>query len=168
MPDLLTHVLGVYVLLTPLTWYVDGVRQRHVAVVMVGTMVPDISKVYLLIDATVVAEALGRPWRWAGIHRLGPASVLAGVGALSFDRGRRLPAFGWLLAGVVAHLFFDLAVTRASGVAPPYLYPFTWWQPPSANLLLSSDVWPWLVATPLAAVVWGLDRRVGAGESGGR
>jgi hypothetical protein len=159
MPDLLTHVLCVYVLLTPLSWRVEWIQRRHVALVMVGTVVPDVSKAHLLVDSSVVAEAVGRPWRWAGIHRLGPAGVLAGIGAMGFERGRRLSAFGWLLGGVLVHLVFDLAVVRASGLAPPYLYPFTWWQPPSADLLLSSDIWPWLLTAPVAGVVWLVDRR---------
>lgn len=159
MPDLLTHVLGVYVLLTPLAWRVEWLERRHVAVAMVGTVVPDLSKVRLLVDASLVESVLGGPWLWTGIHRLGPAAALAGIGALCFDRGRRAPAFGWLMAGVALHLLFDLAVIRASGLAPPYLYPLSWWHPPSADLLLSSDPWPWLLVTVVAAGVWGLDRR---------
>ena len=159
MPDLLTHVLGVYVLLTPLTWRVEWIERRHVTLVMVGTVVPDISKAHLLVESSVVADALGRPWSWLGIHRLGPAGILAGIGAMGFERGHRLLAFGLLLVGVLLHLVFDLAVIRASGLAPPYLYPITWWHPPSADLLLSSDVWPWMGASVLAGAVWLVDRR---------
>ncbi len=159
MPDLLTHVLGAYVLLTPLTWRVERVDRRHVALLMVGTVVPDVSKVQLLVGSSVVSEATGQPWEWTGLHRLGPAGTLAAIGALGFERGRRLSGFGWLLAGVLLHLVFDLAVVRASGLAPPYLYPLTWWHPPSADLLLSSDTWPWMVTSVLAVVVWLADRR---------
>ncbi|PSQ56915.1 MAG: hypothetical protein BRD23_09110 [Halobacteriales archaeon SW_9_67_25] len=79
MPDLLTHVLGVYVLLTPVTWRVKWIQPRHVALVMIGAVVPDVSKVHLLVDSSVVANTLGQPWSWTGIHRLGPAGALAGV-----------------------------------------------------------------------------------------
>jgi len=160
MPDLLTHVLGTYALVTVLSWRVAWLRPRHVAVVMVGTVVPDLSKVRLLVDATPIENALGVEWLWTGIHRLGPALTLAAIGAVCFQRGRRLAAFGLLGAGVVTHFAFDLAVTRASGTAPPYLYPLTWWHPPSADLLLSSDTWPWLVAIALAGCVWLVDQRI--------
>lgn len=159
MPDLLTHVLGAYVLLTPVTWYVDWIDRRHVSLVLVGAIVPDISKIQLVVDGSIVADAIGRPWLWTGVHRIGPAGTLAAVGALGFERGRRLSGFGWLLAGTLVHLVFDLAVIRASGVAPPYLYPLTWWHPPAANLLLSSDVWPWMITSVLAGMVWLIDRR---------
>lgn len=158
MPDLLTHVLGAYVLLTPLTWRVEWIERRHVALVMVGTIVPDVSKLHLVVDSSVVEGIVGRPWQWLGIHRLGPAAILAGVGALGFERGRRLAGFGWLVVGILLHFLFDLAVVRASGLAPPYLYPLTWWHPPSADLLLSSDVWPWVVTSVLAGAVWLVDR----------
>lgn len=160
MPDLLTHVLGAFVVLTPVSWRLDGIERRHVTLVMVGAVLPDLSKVRLLVDATVIEGVLGAPWSWEAIHRLGPAVALAGVGAFCFRRGRRLAAFGWLVVGVCLHLLFDLAVIRAGGVAPPYLFPLSWYQPPSADLLLSSDSWPWLLTTPIAVGVWALDRRL--------
>ncbi len=160
MPDLLTHVLGAYVLLTPVTWHVEWVDRRHVVVLMIGTIVPDLSKLQLLVGSSAVSDAIGRPWLWTGLHRLGPAGTLAAVGALGFERGRRLSGFGWLLAGILLHLVFDLAVIRASGLAPPYLYPLSWWHPPAADLLLSSDVWPWMMSSVLAGVVWMFDRRL--------
>ncbi|MFT4922212.1 MAG: hypothetical protein ACI8XM_001425 [Haloarculaceae archaeon] len=157
MPDLLTHVLGAYVLLTPLAWRVEWLEQRHVALAMVGMIVPDLAKVRLVIDATVVEQVLGGPWLWTGVHRLGPALALAGIGAMCFERGRRTVAFGWVVVGLLFHFLFDLAVTRANGLAPPYPYPLSWWHPPSADMLLSSDIWPAVVASLLAVGTWGLD-----------
>jgi hypothetical protein len=160
MPDLLTHVLGAYVLLTPVTWYVEWIDRRHVALLMIGSIVPDISKVRLVVGSSVVSDAIGQPWLWTGIHRIGPAGTLAAAGALGFERGRRLSGAGWLFAGVLLHLAFDLTVIRASAVAPPYLYPLTWWHPPAANVLLSSDLWPWMLTSVLAGVVWLVDHRL--------
>jgi membrane-bound metal-dependent hydrolase YbcI (DUF457 family) len=162
MPDLLVHVLSVYVVGRVGGWVgpVDRAPDRWVAVGMVGTILPDLAKLYLLVDAATVAAVLGRPFHWAALHTLGPAATLAGLGALCFPRCHRRAAFGWLLGGVGLHLLCDLAVTRAGGVAPPYLYPLTWWEPPSADLLLSSDPWPAAVAVAVAAVVWVVDRRL--------
>lgn len=159
MTDLLTHVVGVYTLLTPLTWRFELIQRRHVTLVMVGAIIPDISKIQLLIGNDVVTSIINIPWDWNGVHRLGPAGILAGVGALGFERRHRLPAFISLLVGVTLHFVFDLAVIRAGGVAPAYLYPFTWWQPQSMDLLLSSDVWPWIMSLPLAGIVLLIDRR---------
>jgi len=163
MPDLLVHVLAAYVATRAGGWVapVDRVADRWVAVAMVGAVLPDLAKLYLLVDASAVAAALGRPFHWSALHTLGPAATLAGIGALCFPRGYRRAAFGWLVGGAGLHLLLDLTVTRAGGMAPPYLYPLTWWEPPSADLLLSSDPSSAAVAVVVAAGVWVVDRQAG-------
>lgn len=159
MPDLLTHVLLAYALATAATWAVPRFEQRFVPVAMIGAALPDIAKLYLLVDSSTVEAALGLPFDWVALHTLGPTVALAGMGALCFHSEDLRLAFACLAGGAGLHLLMDLAVIRVAGVAPPYLFPLTWWEPPSANLLLSSDPWPWMVATLLAVGVWVLDRR---------
>jgi membrane-bound metal-dependent hydrolase YbcI (DUF457 family) len=161
MPDLLTHVLAVYVAVRVAPWLGPWPRvaDRWLSVAAVGTVVPDLAKLYLVVDADAVAAAIGAPVRWSALHTFGPAAAVAGLGALCVARGYRTVAAGWLLCGVCLHLLLDLTVVRVAGVAPPYLFPLTWWEPPSANLLLSSDPWPVVVAVAVAGGVWAVDRR---------
>ena len=158
MPDLLAHVLVVYAAATALTWSRLRLSRRMVPVAMVGAALPDLVKAYLVLDSGTVEAALGLPFSWQPLHRLGGLLVLAGLGALLFDRRFRRPAFGTLLAGGVSHLVLDALIRRANGLAPPYLYPFTWWAPPSGDLYLSSDAWPAAAAVVVAAAVLAYDR----------
>lgn len=159
MPDLLTHVLVAYVVLTPATWWLPWLDERFVSVAMIGATVPDAAKLALVVDPSTVEAVLGLPFDWEAVHTLGPAATLAAIGTLCFGRGNRLRAFGCLLAGVCSHLLLDLTVVRAGGMAPPYLFPVTWWEPPAANVLSSSDPWPWMVTATVVIGVWTVDRR---------
>ena len=158
MPDLLTHVLLAYVAAMGVAWVAPWFPRRLVPVGMVGAVLPDLVKVSLLVPNVVMESTLGVPFSWYPLHRLGGVLVLAGLGALLFDRTYRRPAFGTLLAGASTHLFLDSLIRRANGLTPPYLYPFSWWQPPSGDLYLSSDPWPAVVAVVAAAAVFAYDR----------
>lgn len=159
MPDLLTHVLVAYVTATALAWNVSRIPRWFVPVGMVGAVLPDVVKIYLLVPSGVVESALGVPFAWDPIHRLGGVLALAGLGTLLFDRPYRRAVFGTLVAGATTHLFLDSLIRRANGLTPPYLYPLSWWHPPSGNLYLSSDGWPAALALVVAAGVFVYDRR---------
>lgn len=151
--DLLAHVLVGYALAATLA-HAGVVPERYVPVAMVGSVLPDLSKVEMVVPESAVEAALGVPVSFLVFHRLGGALVLAGVGAALFARGHRLLAFGTLVGAAGVHLVLDGLIRRADGLAPPYLYPFTWYQPPAGGLYVSSDVWPTLVAAGAAGVVW--------------
>lgn len=156
VPDLLTHVLVLYVATTVVSWRYPWLRP-YVPVAMAGAVIPDLAKVRLLVGASTAEATLGAPFSWYPIHRLGGAVVIAGFAALCFSRRTRLRALGVLLAGVASAFLLDAGLIRASGMAPPYLYPLTWWQPPTAGIYLSSDRWPAVVAVGAAVIVWLLD-----------
>lgn len=160
MSDLLTHVLVVFSVLTVASWRLDWLG-RYVAVGMVGAVLPDLVKVGLVVGPDAVEAVLGLPFSWLPLHRLGGVVVLAGLGAMAFSRPHRRRAFGALVFGATSGLVLDVGVIRANGVTPPYLYPLSWWQPPSWDLYLSSDGWPAVVAVAVAGAVWLLDRRRG-------
>lgn len=157
MADLLTHVLAGYVIAALLAR--RGVLPaRHVPVVMVGALVPDLAKVYFLLgDPTV--EVAGVALSWYALQTLGGVGLLVLAGTLLFERRERGVAALSLGLGAYVHVAFDLMVERAHGLAPPYFYPLTWWHPPSLDLYISADVWPSLVAIAVAAVVWYSERR---------
>ena len=158
MVDLLTHVLSVYVVLTIASWYVDGI-DAYVGVGMIGAIVPDLAKARLLIDPDTIESILQIPFSWNAFHRLGGVLVVVGIGSLLFDPKHRSRVFGFLCVGAISALVLDLGVIRAGGVAPPYLYPFSWYEPPAANLYLSSDQWPAIVASAFAIGTWLVDRK---------
>lgn len=159
MPDLLAHVLVAYVAFTALSWWTPRFPRRLVPVGVVGGVAPDLAKVRLVVSDAVIESATGLPFTWDPIHRLGGVVVLAGLGAVLFDRPFRRRAFGTLLAGSAIHLVLDAMIRRANGLAPPYLYPLTWWQPPAGNLYVSADLWPTVLALVAAVGVALYDRR---------
>lgn len=158
MTDLLTHVLAVYVLGSLLSWRI-GIPERYVPVAMVGAVLPDLSKVHLVVSAERVTALLGMPFSWLPIHRLGGTALLVVGAALWFERDERRPALGALAAGAGSHYALDLLLKRADGAAPAYLYPLSWWRPPAGDLLLSSDLWPAIPAVVLAAAARYAGRR---------
>ena len=158
MPDLLTHVLVMYVARSVLAWYVDGVERHHVPLGMAGALIPDVAKAYFVLGSTTVG-VLGVRFSWLAVQTIGVASALAAFGALWVSRRERVPALGLLLGGVWIHVALDLLVVRADGTAPPYLYPLTWMLPPSGDVYLSSDLWPSVVLVALSALVLVRNRR---------
>ena len=158
MPDLLSHVLIVYILYKPTDWYFSWFSNQTLGVVMIGTILPDLAKIRQILPAEPIEQILGQELILNGIHRLGPTAVLAGIGAMLFKHGKRRQAFAWLMTGAGLHFALDITVKRAGDVAPPYLYPVTWWEPPALNLLQSSDTWPYIFTTTIAIIVWIADR----------
>lgn len=159
MTDLLTHVAVAYALATLLAWRSDRVDRGLVAAFVVGSVAPDVSKVSLLVTRDEFHALLGVDVWFVGLHTLGGVLAMAAGGALLVDRETRWPVFAALTLGGCLHLGLDLGVVRADGMAPPYLYPLTWWRPPSLDWYLSSDVWPSLLSVPVALVVLWWDRR---------
>lgn len=153
MVDLLAHALFAYAVFAVLAARSAGLGPRHVPVAVVGGVLPDLSKAHLLVGSGRVGATLGVPFSWLALHRVGAVLVLGALGALAFERAERRAAFGALLGGGLVHLALDALVVRADGLAPPYLYPFTWWRLPSGDLYLSSELWPTLAALVLAAAV---------------
>jgi hypothetical protein len=164
--DLLTHVAVAYALATAVAWHTDRVDAGLVAAFVVGSVVPDVSKLSLLVTREAFHALLGFDVWFVGLHTLGGVLAMAAGGALLVDRDSRWPVFVAIALGGALHLGLDLGVVRADGHAPPYLYPFTWWRPPSFGWYLSSHVWPSLVGVPVAlAVLWWDRRRAQASAS---
>ncbi|MFC6872864.1 metal-dependent hydrolase [Halobellus marinus] len=152
MPDVLTHVLIAYAV-GAVAVRLTALPDRHLPVVMVGAVMPDVMKATVLLDVSV-GSVSGVPYSFWAVHTLGGVVVLGGLGALTVRGSDRRVAFLSLLAGGVSHLFLDLFVIRVDGLAPPYLFPFVGWLPPAGNLYASTDVWPAGVAIAVALLVW--------------
>ncbi|MFB6301652.1 MAG: metal-dependent hydrolase [Haloferacaceae archaeon] len=153
MTDLLTHVLVAYLLATLVERRTSRLDRRHVPVVMVGALVPDVAKVHLVLGDPVSAVA-GVDASWYALQTVGGVAALVAIGAVLIGPDERRRALGLLAAGAASHMLLDVPVQRADGLSPPYLYPLTWWRVPSLDLYLSSDVWPALVAVAAVAALF--------------
>jgi membrane-bound metal-dependent hydrolase YbcI (DUF457 family) len=157
--DLLSHVLLAFALFTTLGWAVSWLDRRWVAVGMVGSILPDLDMIELVLEAHAISQATGVPLDWEAIHTLGGVLLLAGVGALLFEeRDLQRRAFALLVAGGVSHLVFDGVKAWADGANGASLYPFSWWRNPTPGWYVSSDWGVVVIATVVAGGVWIADR----------
>ncbi|WP_121821668.1 hypothetical protein [Halostella salina] len=159
MPDLLSHVLLAYAVLTVASWRLNRLTDEWIAVGVAGAAIPDLIKAELLVDSAVVSRAIGVPFDVEAIGTLGGVLLVAGVIALAFGRRWR-PAYAALVAGGGASLVFDGLRAYADGRASFWLYPIPW-RPPTPSLYVSSDPAVLAAAALVAGGVAVADRRVG-------
>lgn len=158
MPDLLAHALVAYTLCLALSWRYGWLGPAYRTVGMAGAFVPDITKAKLLLPSPVVAETLGLPFSWDGIHTLGGAfvAVLVGVALVVPRERRRVVAL--LALGAGSHLVADALLLKPTGHSYAVLWPLTRYHPPTPGLYLSTEPTPAVVAAVAAGAVWLLTR----------
>jgi hypothetical protein len=156
MADLLTHVLVAYALLTVLSWRIDWLTRRWIAIGIAGVAIPDLGKVDLVVDADRVAAVLDVPFSYAPIGTLFGVLLTAGAIALLFVNHRRR-AYAVLVAGGGSALLVDGLRLYADGKALFWLYP-VWWRPPTPGWYVSSEPRVLAVGAVVAGVVFALDR----------
>lgn len=160
MAELLTHVLVAYILLTALGWAIEWLDPKWVVVGMVGAILPDLDKIGLFVDSSLLEGLLGVPFSWGAIHTLGGLVLLSAIGALLFETARaRRRAFALLVFGGASHLLLDGVKKWADGFNGAYLYPLSWWRNPTPGWYVSADQWVLGVAVVCALVVFAIDRR---------
>jgi hypothetical protein len=157
MADLLTHILVPYVLLTPASWQFEWLTKRWIVIGMAGAAIPDLVKVGIVLDATVVESVLGVPFSYSPISSVGGVLCIAGAIAIFFENQRRR-VFLLLLFGGFTSLVVDGLRVFADGRSGFWLYPFTWWRPPTPSLYVTSDYRVLVVAILISTVVFVLDR----------
>ena len=161
MADLFTHVLAAFVVFTLVGWAVEWLDRKWVAVAMVGTIFPDLSRISLVVDADAVEALLGVPFSWDMTSTLGGLLVISAIGAVLFGTARnRRVAFPLLLGGGLTHLFLDGLVAWADGHGEAALYPLTYWRLPTPGLYVSSDPRVLVTAVVCALVVFAADRYI--------
>lgn len=160
MADLLTHVLATYVLLTGASWVTDRVDSRWTAVGMAGAAIPDLVKGRLLAPGYVVERTLGVPFDYSAISTLGGVALVAGVITAAFGRRYWRRTYAFLLFGGLCSLVGDGLRAFADGHSTSWLYPLTWWRPPTPNLYVTADYRVTVVVVAVAAVVAAVDASV--------
>lgn len=158
MADLLTHVLVPFIGLTVLGWRIEWIEDRWIPVAMGGAAIPDLTRIDLVLDDSVIEGVLGIPFSWGPVGTLAGVMVIGGAIALWFtkEQGR---VFGWLLVGGLSALVLDGLRAYADGLASFWLYPI-WWRPPTPSLYVSSDYRATVVAVFFATGVFLVDRWV--------
>jgi len=161
MAEWVSHVCLAYALFTVAGWYVDWLDGRWIAVGVVGSILPDLDRLDLVVSGDSITAATGVPFEWAGINSVGGAVVLSAIGALLFARpSHQRRGFLLLLAGAFSHLLADLPQRYADGLmlTNKYLFPLPAWRPPTPGWYVSADRWVAGVALLVALVVFLADR----------
>lgn len=153
MPDWLTHVLVGYALATALSVRLAWLSPRYVTLAMVGALLPDLTKLKLLVPAEAVTATLGVPFDWMAFHTLAGTLVAVLFVAALVPAEYRRRALLVLALGATSHHALDLLLVQPSGLTYPVLWPLTDFRAPSVDLYLSSDREPALVAATLALLV---------------
>ena len=138
MTELLSHVLLAYIIFTVVSWRVEWLTQRWVAVGMIGSLLPDLNRIGLFVTDTAIEATLEVPFGIGAIHTLGGVVLFAAVGSLVIADHLKT-TFGLLLAGGLSHLIVDSLKVWVDGAASAWLYPVSWYRPPTPGLYVSSD-----------------------------
>jgi hypothetical protein len=128
---------------------------------VIGSILPDLSRVELLVSSDIVEYLAGMDFTWAGIHTLIGVILLSAIGALCFgDSADQYRAFASLLGGAVLHLIVDLPQRYADGqmILDTYLSPIPVPRPPTPGWYVTPDRWVVAVAFLAALLVFGVDR----------
>jgi hypothetical protein len=139
MPDWLTHSL--------VGWITGKTTKLEISLVVIGTLLPDISKLYLVFDWLLKrkTESFFLP-----IHTPVGAILIACIIALFFqDMKKALIPLG---AGIATHFILDLFLINVSG-GMLLLFPFSWneWQ---LSLIRSDDYTVTIYAIVAAVIVY--------------
>lgn len=137
MADLLSHVLAAYVVFTIASWWIDSLARPWITVGMGGAAIPDLVKIELVLDDSLIETVLGVPFDYAPISSLAGVLLIAGILTLLFEHDR-LRVYALLVAGGCSALVLDGLRMYADGRADFWLYPL-WWRPPTPNLYVTSD-----------------------------
>jgi membrane-bound metal-dependent hydrolase YbcI (DUF457 family) len=158
MPDLLTHTLVGYIIATILSFKYEWLTPPWVTIAMMGTFIPDLTKIKLVVPSYLAEQILGIPFDWFALHTFGGAIVSVLIGTVLVPSEYRKRIFALLAIGAGSHIFLDAFLITTSGYMSPMLWPITSYGFAMPELYLSSDRWPALVAGSLASSVWWIKR----------
>jgi len=159
MAELLSHVLIAYTVFTVASWRVNWLTKSWVAIGMIGSLLPDLSRIGLFVTDATIEATLGVPFGIGAIHTLGGVVLCAAIGSLVVADSRRR-AFGLLVTGGLSHLLTDGLKVWADGAASAWLYPLSWYRHPTPGLYVSSDYRVLVVVGSVAFAVALLDHLV--------
>ncbi|QKG92028.1 metal-dependent hydrolase [Halorubrum salinarum] len=159
MADLFTHILFGYSLGIVLSWRYEWISYPLLTVVMIGSTLPDLNRIDLVIPEETITALLGIPFTWSPLHRVGGTLLIVCLGALLVANTYRRVVFTLLAIGASSHYALDFLLYKPSGISGPLLWPFVTHGIAIDGFYLSSDRLPVVVAAALAGLLWIMDRR---------
>jgi hypothetical protein len=160
MTDLLTHALAGFIIGTVLSFRYDWIRGPFVSVVMVGAILPDLTKVSLVVPSEVVEATLGVAFDWFALHTPFGTLLTCGIGALIVEAGYRRRVFGLLVTGAASHFVLDGLLITPSRFSYVLFWPFETILVPLPMWFHTSSRVPVVIAGSAAAIVWTLRRHL--------
>lgn len=160
MPDLLTHALVMYSVVTVASWRYERLTPSFVTVAMMGAMIPDLTKIRLVLPSYRVESVLGVPFDWFALHTAGGSAIAVLIGTVLVPREYRTRVLSLLALGAASHLLLDALLVNPSGHSYAILWPLTQYHPPTPGFYLSTDRWPAIVTGTIAGAVWARTRRL--------
>ena len=159
MADLFTHILVGYSLGIVLSWRYEQLSYPFITAVMIGSTLPDLNRIDLVLPEDTMAALFGIPFTWIPLHRVGGTLLIVSIGALLVPTAYRRVVFTCLAAGASSHYALDFLLYKPSGVTSPLLWPFITHGLAVDGFYFSSDRWPVVAAAALAGLIWIMDRR---------
>jgi hypothetical protein len=154
MPDLLTHAIVGYIIGTTLAFKYEWITPPWVTIAMMGTFIPDLTKIKLVVESYQIEQLLGIPFDWFGLHTVGGSIISVLIGTVLVPSEYRKRVFALLVVGASSHLLLDSLLITTSGYMSPMLWPITDYGFGMPGFYLSSDRWPAVVAGSIAALLW--------------
>ena len=158
MADLLTHILIAYALATVLSWRVRWLTPPLVTVALTEAILPDLSRLDLLLPAHSVETVVGIPFSWSPLHRIGGTVVIIGLGTLAVSQQWQRRVALLLLLGASTHYALDFLLYKPAGVTGDLFWPLIGHGIAVDGFYMSSDRWPAAVMIAVAGIVWVTDR----------
>lgn len=159
MADLLTHALVAFSIGTALSWKFKRITPQFITIMMIGSVLPDLNRIELLLDPAAIQNTLDIPFSWQPFHTLGGVLLIIGILTLLVSKKNSELIFSLLCIGAFTHFLLDIFLLNASGTTFIIFFPITTFRPEMQGFYLSTDVWPAIVAAYTAIIVWFLDLR---------
>lgn len=148
MADLLTHVLVAYSLGTLLSWRYEAIKKHHITLLMIGSALPDLTRIGLIIDPARV--------EWVSYSYF-PLHTVVGAGLTAVILSTMVKddmAFPFMFSGALTHLFLDSLLINVTGHSYAMFWPLSPYAPSTPGLYLSTDMWPAVIAGTVAIILW--------------
>ncbi|MFP4000709.1 MAG: metal-dependent hydrolase [Thermoplasmata archaeon] len=161
MADLMTHALIGLTIGTILSWRYKKIGSPQITLIMVGTTLPDLIRIGLVLDPVKIEQVLGIPFSWTPLHTTGGVLIIIALGSLlTVPKDRKL-LFVSLILGAGSHLFLDVLLITTSGYSYALFWPLIDVRPYTPGFYLSTDVWPAMVSGTVALLVRSADKVIG-------
>lgn len=154
MADILTHALAGYVLATALSFKYEWITPEYVTVCMMGALIPDMTKIGIVVSDAQMEAWLGVPFSWDAVHTLGGSTAAVLVGTFLVPAEYRRRVFALLFVGMLSHHAIDVFMAHPSGYVYDVLWPLTATWLPAGGLYHSSDRLPAVIAAVAAGIVY--------------